>query len=95
MFPRSLDAVLLRALTRWEQLWHAALQRIPPAQQSWLGVAKYSLEFATISRRIIEAGASTTTDRGAGSHRYLWCRPEYDLGVFHEFMLAHGGGGPR
>lgn len=88
--------VLLRALDRWDRLWHAALARVAPDQQRWLGVAKHSPEFARIARRIVEvslAAAATTTDEaGAAGRRskYMQCQPEFDLGVFHQFILEYG-----
>lgn len=88
-FPKSLDLVLLRALDRWEQLWDAALQQIPPEAQRWLGVAKYSAEFALVSRRIIEVSGTGEEPRS----KYLRCTPEYDLSVFHEFIMEHGTAG--
>lgn len=84
--PRSFSSVLLRALDRWESLWYVASNRIPPDQRSWLGVAKYSPEFALISRRIVEV---SNTEEGRRS-KYLQCTAEYDLHFFREFLLQHG-----
>ncbi|KAH6972052.1 hypothetical protein BKA56DRAFT_646181 [Ilyonectria sp. MPI-CAGE-AT-0026] len=86
MLPRSFGSVLLRALNRWERLWSIAINQVAPGQQGWLGVAKYSPEFALISRRIVEV---CNTEEGRRS-KYLQCTAEYDLQVFHEFMLQHG-----
>ncbi|KAH7010525.1 hypothetical protein EDB80DRAFT_715004 [Ilyonectria destructans] len=86
ILPRSFGSVLLRALNRWELLWSVAINQVAPGQQGWLGVAKYSPEFALISRRIVEV---CNTEEGRRS-KYLQCTAEYDLQVFHEFMLQHG-----
>ena len=88
-------AVLLRGLDRWDRLWHAALARVAPDQQRWLGVAKHSPEFARIARRIVEVSLVTTTatteEAGAAARcsKYMQCRPEFDLSVFHQFILEH------
>jgi hypothetical protein len=86
MLPISFGSVLLRALNRWERLWSVAINQVAPDQQSWLGVAKYSPEFALISRMIVEA---SNTEEGR-CLKYLQCTAEYDLQVFHEFMLQYG-----
>lgn len=88
VLPTSLGSVLLRALDRWEQLWNAALKRVAPDQQRWLGVAKYSPEFALISRRIIEVG----TTEEAKCSKYMQTTSECDFQAFHEFILQHGLG---
>ncbi|KAJ9133410.1 hypothetical protein NKR23_g10799 [Pleurostoma richardsiae] len=86
MLPKSFASVLLRALDRWDRLWAVAMDRVAPDQQGWLGVSKYAPEFALISRRIIEA---SITEEGRCS-KYLQCTAEFDLQVFHEFILQHG-----
>ncbi|KAI8623086.1 hypothetical protein F5Y19DRAFT_459877 [Xylariaceae sp. FL1651] len=86
LLPRSFGSVLLRALNRWERLWHVAMSHVPPEQQSWLGVAKYSPEFALISRRIVEV---SNTEEGKCS-TYLQGTAEYDFQNFHQFILQHG-----
>jgi hypothetical protein len=77
---------LLRALDRWEQLWDAAIKRLTPEEQKWLGVARYAPEFALVSRRILEVSA----DQATPTSEYLRCAPQYDLEKFHQFLLDHG-----
>ncbi|CAK7209705.1 hypothetical protein SCUCBS95973_000530 [Sporothrix curviconia] len=85
--PPSFGHVLLRALGRWERLWHAALARVPPDQQRWLGVAKYAPEFALVARRIVQVSLEPTSSSGGA--RYLQCTPAYDLRIFHAFLLQY------
>lgn len=86
VLPRSFDATLLRALSRWEELWQKAKQKISPEKQAWLGVAKHAPEFVLVSRKILEASAE---DR-QGASEYLQSTPCYDFQVFHQFILQHG-----
>ncbi|CAK7203337.1 hypothetical protein SEUCBS139899_006068 [Sporothrix eucalyptigena] len=90
--PPTFGNVLLRALDRWDRLWTAALARVAPHQQRWLGVAKYSPEFARIAKRIIEVSEGRGDGRSSNSvgDKYLQCTPEYDLRVFHAFILEYG-----
>ncbi|KIH91331.1 hypothetical protein SPBR_01531 [Sporothrix brasiliensis 5110] len=98
--PPSTAAVVLRALDRWDRLWQAARDRVPPDQQRWLGIARHAPEFARIARRIVDVTrqVSETTATGppadalADVHRsrYIQCRSEFDLAVFYQFILEHG-----
>ncbi|KAH8888920.1 hypothetical protein GQ53DRAFT_690656 [Thozetella sp. PMI_491] len=86
MLPTCHAAILLRALDRWNRLWGTAISLAPADRQRWMGVAKHAPEFALISRRILEVGA---TEEGKRS-RYLRCTAEYDFTAFREFIIQHG-----
>lgn len=102
----SMGPKLIKALDRWERLWDAALANVPADEQRWLGVAKHSPEFARIARRIVHASMVVSSTAEASSmppfpsseimdslrrSKYMQCRPEFDLGVFHQFILEFGG----
>ncbi|RSL47698.1 hypothetical protein CEP53_009833 [Fusarium sp. AF-6] len=90
MLPASSSDIILRALNRWTPIWDAAMQQIPDDDRKWLGVSRYSLEVAIISKRIIEVGG---TEEGKNSP-YLQCVGTYDMVAFHQFIREYGLNGP-
>ncbi|RSL96057.1 hypothetical protein CDV31_013616 [Fusarium ambrosium] len=90
MLPASSSDIILRALNRWTPIWDAAMQQIPDDDRKWLGVSRYSLEVAIISKRIIEVAG---TEEGKNSP-YLQCVGTYDMVAFHQFIREYGLNGP-